>query len=194
MAEPLLVLDDIVCPNYSVVREMLAPQLQAPLGAGAIQTRRQWVRPLSRFRLRAQMVDKATATALWAFYSYVQSDKPFRFSGLQYGDFTATPLFVGFGDGATRDVLLPNRNVSVVQMYVGSHTSLGATRPIVTINAAAGSVTLASAPAAGSYIRAGYRTWYKCIMSPENDPLLSEEWRYTQSSFFEQIVLIEVPY
>jgi hypothetical protein len=193
MAEPLLVLDDILHPNYSVIRELLAPQLLAPLGGGAVQTRRQWVRPLSRFRLRAQMVDKATATALWAFYAYVQSDKPFRFSGLQYADFTTTPLFVGFGDGATRDVLLPNRNVSVVQMYVGDKANLGATRPIVTINAAAGSVTLASAPAVNTYIRAGYKCWYRCIFSAENEVLLSEEWRYTQSSFFEQITLLEVP-
>lgn len=191
---PLLRLDDILHPNYSVVRELLAPQLQAPLGAGAIQTRRQWVRPLSRFRLRAQMVDRVTATALWAFYAYHQSDVAFQFSGLQYSDVTLTPLFVGFGDGSTRDVLLPNRNVSLVQMYVGDRTSLGATRPIVTINAAAGSVTLASAPALNTYIRAGYKCFYKCIFSAENEVLLSEEWRYTQSSFYEQITLLEVPY
>jgi hypothetical protein len=194
MAEPLLVLDDILHPNYSVVREMIAPQLQAPLGAGAIQTRRQWVRPLSRFRLRAQMVDKPTATAIWAFYAYVQSDKPFRFSGLQYGDFTMMPLFVGFGDGVTRDVLLPNRNVSVVQMYVGTRTTLGQTYPLVTSNTAAGSVTMASAPAVNSYIRAGYKCWYRCIFSAENEMLLSEEWRYTNTSYFEQITLLEVPF
>ena len=179
MAEPLLVIDDILAFNYSVVRELLLHNSRLRSVPGAIQTRRQWVRPLSRFRLRAQMVDKATATALWAFYAYVQSDKPFRFSGLQYGDFTAMPLFVGFGDGATRDVLLPNRNISVVQMYVGTKTCLGATRPIVTINAAAGSVTLSSAPAVNSFIRAGYRSWYKCIFSAENEVLLSEEWRFT---------------
>jgi hypothetical protein len=140
------------------------------------------------------MLDKATATALWAFYAFHQSDVAFRFSGLQYGDFTTTPLFVGFGDGATRDILLPNRNVSVVQVYVGTKASLGATVPTGVLNSSAGSITLASPPAANTYIRAGYRCWYKTIFSAENEVLVSEEWRYTQSSYVESVVLQEVPY
>lgn len=194
MAEPLLRLDDVLKPSYSVFRELLAPQLQAPLGAGAIQRRRQWARPLTRFRLRAPQEDFATGTALWAFFTYVQGDIPFRFNGLQYGDFSLNPLFIGFGDGTQTDFLLPNRNVSAVLVYEGTRSTLGTVVPIVAVNSAAGSVELNNPPAVNAYVRASYRCWYKCVRDYEGNTALTEEWYYSQQSRFEEIALLEVPF
>lgn len=192
---PLLVLDDILTPSYAVMREMVAPQLTAPLGSGVIQHRRQWSRPLTRFILRAPQETFTTSTALWSFYAYHQSDIPFRFSGLQYGDLTRTPGFLAFGDGTTRDLLLPHRNVSLVAIYVGSKTLLGASVPLVVVNSAAGTVRLSSAPAVDTYIRASYRTWYKCVFDQgAEDVLLHEEWTFQNISQYETLTLLEVPF
>lgn len=194
MAEPLLVLDDFLTPAYSVFRESIAPQLKAPLGGGAVQHRRQYSRPLSRFRLRAPQESAKTSTNFWAFVAYVQGDIPFRFSGLQYGDLTANPFFVGFGDGATRDLLLPHRNVSQVTIYVGTQGAPGTPVPIGAINSAAGSLTLASPPASGAYLRATYRCWFKMVFDYDGDTALTEEWYYFDEFRYEGIPLLEVPF
>jgi hypothetical protein len=194
MADPLLVLDDYLTPAYSVFRETVAPQLQTPLGAGVVQHRRQYARPLSRFRLQAPQEVWQRASNFWAFVSYVQSDIPFRFSGYQYGNHSLTPFFVAFGDGQTRDVLLPHRNVSNVTIYVGTRGQTGTPVPIATLNSAAGSLTLSSAPAFNSYIRATYANWYKCLFDVQGDVLLTEDNYYLDQYRYESVLVIEVPF
>jgi hypothetical protein len=191
---PLLWIDDVLQPAYSVFREIVAPQLKAPLGAGAILHRRQYARPLSRFRLRAPHETIATSTHLWAFVAFHQGDIPFAFSGLHYGDLTATPFFIALGDGATRDLLLPHRNVSEVKVYVGTRGATGTPVPLGQVNSAAGSLTLSSPPASGAYIRATYRCWFKTILDHEGETALTEEHFYYDSLRYEQIVLLEIPF
>jgi hypothetical protein len=194
MAEPLLILDDFITPAYSVFREVVAPQRKAPLGAGAVQNRRQYARPLSRFRLRAPQETTQRSTNFWAFVAYCQGDVPFRFSGLQYGNLTANPFFVAFGDGSTRDLLLPHRNVSQVKVYVGSRGAPGTPVPIAYLNSAAGSLTLSSPPALNTYIRASYMCWYKCVMDVEGDVAMTEEFYYNDQFRYESIAILEVPF
>ena len=194
MADPLLVLDDFLSPAYSVFREVVAPQLKAPMGAGAVQRRRQYARPLSRFRLRAPLEQSQSSAEFWAFVAYCQGDVRFRFSGLQYGNLTAHPFFVAFGDGATRDLLLPHRNVSEVKVYVGTRGQAGTPVPIGQINSAAGSLTLASPPAVNTYVRATYRCFYTCVMDHDGDIALTEENIYVDEFRYESISIIEVPF
>ena len=116
------------------------------MGGGGFHVRRQWARPLYRFRLKAPLEPKAKSSQLAAVFSALQGDVPFLFCGLTWGDFSTQAIFLQFGTGFQADFLLPNRHVSQVTVYVGTRGVTGTPVPLATLNAVAGSCRLSSIP------------------------------------------------
>lgn len=184
MSAPLLTLS--LAPHYSVIRDIILPRLSTPLGAGVMQVRRRYARPVYRFTVQDRQAIQADAEQLYSFMQYHGPDIPFWWSGGPWGT-PSTALLFGVGDGARTEFELNNRHITAdtLTLYVDGVETSG------TVDLAPGLVTFASAPLGGALLTATYSCTYKVVFWYDQDVMQREDNFMDQLFKYEGIQLYE---
>jgi hypothetical protein len=174
-------------PSYPVTRTTIAPRLATPSGAGVTQLRRRYPRAIYQFTLGDAQMDKPTALALASFLSFHQGDRPFYWTGGEWGTIDSLVL-VGIGDGIHKQFFLPNRHITgQLLASVG-----GITQTVNTIDGATGLIDLAVPVLAGNLLYASYTCLYKLVVWNDSEELMTESNIYAGLYRQNGVVLREV--
>lgn len=175
--------------HYSIHRRIHAPRLSQRTGGGSSQVRRLWERPAYSFVLQDSHAIKSAAEALYGFMQYHQGDRPFWFSGNEWGN-AETPLHVDYGDGTRTQFLLNNRWITTGTLQAYTDGTLASPQP--SIDLPTGLLTYTTAPADQARLTASYQCVYRCVFAPDGEVLQDEEMFYAKLYRYQGIQVQEL--
>ena len=154
-------------PTNVLPQDTDMPTLVDDLGGGARSFRRQFTRPLSRWKFDVPGI-QAVLDQQEGFFKYTQGDTPFWFDGAGAED-VSEPVILGVGDGSTTDFKFNDCHVFVNSIVIyqngGPHTGWDA---LGGDGITCQQVRFTAAPGVNVQVTAKYRRKFKVVLISDN--------------------------